>query len=75
MLDAGYPHPLVNRPVFDRNGQLLAIADLLDPVSGTVGEYDGAEHRKAGRHSGDVGREDWSRRHGLEVLGVIGPDR
>ncbi len=73
-LDAGFPRPLVNKPIFDLNGRLLGIADLLDPVAGVVGEFDGADHRSASRHSGDVGREDRFRRHGLEVFRVTGPD-
>lgn len=42
--------------------------------AGLVGEYDGADHRGAHRHSKDVGREDLLRRHGLEVFRVTGPD-
>ncbi len=68
------PPPLVNRPVFDRRGRLLAIVDLLDPAAGLVGEFDGADHRGARRHSDDVAREDVLRRHGLEVFRVTGPD-
>lgn len=74
VLDAGLPPPLVNRPVFNLAGQLLGIADLLDVDAGVVGEFDGADHRSAHRHSSDVGREDGFRRHGLEVFRVTGPD-
>ena len=73
-LDAALPAPLVNRPVFDRRGRLLGIVDLLDPAAGLVGEFDGADHRGARRHSDDVAREDVLRRHGLEVFRVTGPD-
>lgn len=73
-LDAGLPRPLVNQPVWDRRGNLLGIADVLDPVAGVVGEYDGAEHRSAFRHSRDVDREDRFRRHELEYFKVTGPD-
>ncbi len=73
-LDARLPRPLVNRPVFDLRGRLLGIADLLDPVTGLVGEYDGADHRSAGRHSADVDRESRMRDAGLEVFRVTGPD-
>lgn len=44
-LDAGMPRPLVNQPVWSLSGRLLGIADLLDPVAGVVGEFDGADHR------------------------------
>ncbi len=74
VLDAGLPHPLVNRAVFDLTGRLLAIVDLLDVEAGLVGEFDGADHRAASRHSKDVEREDRLRRHGLEYVTVTGPD-
>jgi hypothetical protein len=73
-LDAGLPRPLVNQPVWDHRGNLLGIADLFDAVAGVVGEYDGADHRSAIRHSKDVDREDRFRRHGLEYFKVTGPD-
>jgi hypothetical protein len=73
-LEAGLPRPLVNAPVFDLSGRLLGYPDLLDVESGLVGEYDGADHRHATRHSDDVRREAVFRRHGLEVTRVTGPD-
>ena len=73
-LDAKLPHPLANRPVFDLSGRLLGIADLLDPVAGVVGEFDGADHRGALRHSSDVDREAGFRDHDLEFFRVTGPD-
>jgi hypothetical protein len=39
-----------------------------------VGEFDGADHRRAGRQTEDVGREDRFREHGLEVFHVTGLD-
>lgn len=74
VLDAGLPAPLINQPVFDRSGRLIGIVDLLDVDAGLVGEYDGADHRGAHRHSSDVGREDRLRGVGLEVFRVTGPD-
>jgi len=74
VLDAGLPSPLCNQPVFGRDGVLLGIADLLDPVAGVVGEYDGAAHRGRDRHRHDVGREDAFRRHQLEVFRVVSGD-
>lgn len=73
-LEAHLPAPLVNRPLFDLRGRLLGYPDLLDPESGLVVEYDGADHRRAARHAGDVGREHAFRTHGLEVTHVTGPD-
>jgi hypothetical protein len=73
-LDAGLSRPLVNQPVFDLDGRLLGIVDLLDAAAGVVGEYDGADHRSARRHSADVDRESRLRAAGLEVFRVTGPD-
>ncbi len=72
--DAQLPPPLVNQPIWTRGGQLLGIADLLDPVSGTVGEFDGADHREAARHTRDVAREQAMREVGLEYFTVTGND-
>ncbi len=74
LLDAELPVPLVNWPVLDLSGHLLAIADLLDPAAGLVCEYDGADHRSAARHTSDVRREDRLRRAGLEYVTVTGGD-
>lgn len=74
VLDAGFPMPEVNKPVYDLSGRLLGIADILDLEAGVVGEYDGEEHRHVRRHAQDVRREDLLRRHGLEVFRVTGPD-
>jgi hypothetical protein len=74
MLDAGLSRPLVNQPVFTLDGQLLGYADLFDEEAGMFGEFDGADHRRAGRHARDVGREDLCRRVGLEYFKVTGLD-
>ncbi|MGN6575401.1 MAG: hypothetical protein ACTHKG_06920 [Nocardioides sp.] len=73
-VDAGLPKPLVNQPIFDLQGRLLGYPDLLDVEPGLVAEYDGADHRRAARHSADVGREARFRAHGLEVTRITGPD-
>jgi hypothetical protein len=73
-LDAGLPRPLVNQHVWDLSGRLLGIADLLDPEAGVVGEFDGADHRGARRHSQDEDRAAQFRRHLLEMFRVTGPD-
>ena len=74
VLDAHLPRPLANRDVFDDHGRLLGIADLIDPVAGVVGEFDGAEHAGAARRSRDAGRDTDFRDHGLEVFRVTGYD-
>ena len=73
-LDASLPAPLLNQPVWDLSGTLLGVADLLDPVAGVVGEFDGADHRTARRQTRDVAREDLMRRAGLEYFKVTGLD-
>ncbi len=73
-LDAGLPRPLVNRAVFTLEGRRVGRPDLLDVEAGVVGEYDGAEHRRAHRHSKDVAREEEFRRLGLEYFKITGPD-
>ena len=74
VLDAGLPPPLCNRAVFDLDGNLLGYPDLLDPVAGVIGEYDGADHRSNDRHRHDVAREARFRDHGLEYFTVVGSD-
>lgn len=70
-VDAGLPKPLGNVPVFDLHGDLLGIPDLLDPVAGVVGEYQGAIHRDVEQHRGDVERAERFRGHALEYFEVV----
>ncbi|WP_188893963.1 hypothetical protein [Microlunatus endophyticus] len=56
--DAGLPDPLVNMPIFGPSEELLGIADLFDPQSGLVGEFDGGQHRTAEQHRKDNIREE-----------------
>ncbi len=73
-VDARLPRPLVNREIFTRDGRLVGVADLLDPVAGVVGEYDGANHLRTRRRSRDIRREEAMRRLGLEYFAVVRPD-
>ncbi|QZY28817.1 hypothetical protein [Nocardioides coralli] len=73
-VDAGKPRPLTNRPVFDRAGRLLGVPDLLDPVAGVVGEYDGAVHLAGRQRARDVRREHLFRSVGLEYVVMLAPD-
>lgn len=72
--DAGWGRPLINRTILDAHGRFVAIADLLDPVRGVVGEYAGADHRDIDRHESDIAREAAVRRVGLEYVEVVGRD-
>lgn len=58
LIDAHLPDPLVNVPIFDRSEKLLGIADLFDPDSGLVAEFDGEQHREPGHHRKDNIREE-----------------
>lgn len=58
VVEAGLPVPRVNPTVVDRYGAFVARTDLLDPQSGTVGEYDGAQHRELAQHTADNAREE-----------------
>jgi hypothetical protein len=44
VLDAGFPTPLCNVPIFDRRGRHIGTPDILDAEAGVVGEYDGSVH-------------------------------
>ena len=58
VVEAGLPVPLVNPVVTDRDGRFVARTDLVDPEAGTVGEYDGSQHRELGQHTADNAREE-----------------
>jgi hypothetical protein len=73
-LDAGFPTPVCNRPVFDLDGNLLGFPDLLDPDAGVVGEYDGADHQERDRRRRDNEREARFRDHGLEYFDLVAGD-
>jgi hypothetical protein len=71
-LDAGLPMPVLNREVYDLDGNLIGIPDLLDVEAGLVGEYQGEDHKDGQRHREDVEREERFRDHGLEFFEVVG---
>lgn len=72
--DAGWGRPLINHPIHDQRGRLVAIPDLFDPERGVVGEYAGADHRDIDRHQSDIAREAAIRAVGLEYVEVVGRD-
>lgn len=73
-LDAGLQRPLTNVPIFDRSGNLIGTPDLLDPVAGVIGEYDGALHLEGAQRARDVRREALFRRHGFEYVTMLAGD-
>jgi hypothetical protein len=75
MTDAGFPRPLMNVPVFDREGRHIGTPDLLDVRAGVAGEYEGADaHLDAETRHRDLTREDAFRRVGLEYFTVVSRD-
>lgn len=74
MLDAGFPRPLCNQPIFDRFGHHIATPDILDPESGTYGEYDGAMHLEGRRRARDEARGNTLRNAGLEGFTLMAAD-
>ncbi len=73
-LDAGFPRPLLNQPVFDLHGRHVGTPDLLDVEAGVVGEYDGAIHLDRSRRAHDVRREEAFRDVGLECFTMMAGD-
>jgi hypothetical protein len=66
---------LCNPPIFDHAGRHLATPDLLDPIAGVVGEYEGAVHLAGDQRARDVRREALLRDVGLEVVTMVASDR
>lgn len=66
---------LTNRPIFDLRGRHLVTPDLLDPVAGVVGEYDGAVHLEDGPRRRDLDREALYRDHQLELVTMMAGSR
>jgi len=72
---AGFACPLTNRPIFDRwSGRHIATPDLVDPVAGVVGEYNGGLHLEGKRRYADIKRDETYRSLGLEPVEMVGAD-
>ncbi|MCD4533709.1 hypothetical protein LRP67_06410 [Nocardioides sp. cx-169] len=65
---------LCNVPVFDLHGRFVGTPDLLDPVAGIVGEYDGGHHLAGAQRAKDVAREAELRATGLEYVTMLAAD-
>lgn len=73
--DAGFPRPLANRPLFDRQtGRHIATPDLVDPDAGVVGEYNGGLHLEGQRRYADIQRDETYRSLGLEPVEMVAGD-
>lgn len=73
-IDAGLPRPLMNVPIFSRSGRHLATPDLLDPVAGVVGEYDGVVHLVTDQRRRDLKRAELYRSLRLEQFTMMAGD-
>jgi Protein of unknown function (DUF559) len=73
-LHAGLPRPLSNVTVLGRDGEFLAMVDLLDLATGLVAEYDGAHHANAEQRAADHAREERLERAGLVVVRATAVD-
>lgn len=73
-LDLGLRGLVVNAYIHDREGRVVAQADLLEPEAGLVIEVDGLHHRGPRQASADLARTDALLRLGLEVARVAARD-
>ncbi len=74
VLDAGFPRPLCNQPLFDLTGRHLGTPDLVDVEAGLVCEYDGPLHLSGRRRAKDLTREHVFREVGLEIVTMVAAD-
>lgn len=72
--DAGYRDVRVNEAVFDLDGHLLGIADLLDAERGIVVETDGDDHAPRPQRTRDNRRQEEMTRAGLVTVRVTADD-
>lgn len=72
----GRPRPVCNRPVFDlRTGAHIGTPDVIDPVAGVAGEYDGDLHLVRSQRDHDLRREGAFRGRDIETVTMTAPDR
>jgi hypothetical protein len=78
VLECHLPPPVVNPLILTGDGVVLGMVDLLDPETGTAGEYDGAHHLTARQRATDQVRDEGLRRPGLTVVRAnrvdVGPE-
>ena len=71
---SGQGRPRANRPVFDLNGSFVGTPDVLDPIAGVYGQYDGALHLAGEVRGQDVAKEAAYRDLGLEGVTMMAGD-
>jgi hypothetical protein len=71
---AGLASPLCNRPVFSRDGRLIGTPDVIDPILGLLGHYNGRVHLVGTQHAQDLRKEEAFRAVGLEPITMVAED-
>lgn len=71
---AGFARPLANRPVFNLQGRFVGTPDLVDPVAGVYGQYDGALHLAGEVRQRDIAKDAAYRRLGMEGVTMMAGD-
>ena len=74
-IQSGLTRPLCNTPVFTLDGRHVGTPDLIDPVAGLVGEYDGSLHLAGEQRASDIRRESDFRDVGLEYVTMVAADQ
>ncbi len=75
VVEGGFACPLQNQPIFDLHGRHIGTPDLLDPASGVIAQYNGADHLKKEQFVKDVEKDAKYRDHHLEVVIRTAGDR
>lgn len=71
---AGLPRPLCNQPVFTLEGRHVGTPDLIDPVLGVIGQYNGGDHLSLAGAATDVTQDAAYRELGLEPVTMLATD-
>jgi hypothetical protein len=72
--ERGFGRPRTNHPVFDLTGRFVGTPDMIDPIAGAFGEYEGGLHLEGSRRAVDVRREADFRALGLESVTMVAAD-
>jgi hypothetical protein len=73
-IQSGRGRPLTNMPLFDHDGRHLVTPDLIDPMAGVAGEYNGAPHAGLDPRERDLEREELYRYLDLELVTMMSAD-
>ena len=71
---AGIHGALCNRPIFTLDGKHVGTPDLVQPVLGLLGQYNGSDHISLAGVASDVTKDASYRDHGLETVTMLVTD-